>query len=251
MNKTGIAGILLGIAAVLGGNIMEGGRIGSVVQGSAALIVFGGTLGATILSFSAKDIKLAVQMLKEVFFENRLLPENRILIKDIVNYSAKARKSGLLSLEDEIKVIKYGFLRRALSLVVDGIDSKVLRDSLDQENRTFEENMERAAKVFEAAGGFAPTVGIIGAVLGLIHVMENLSDPTKLGAGIAVAFVATIYGVASANLIFLPIAKRLTNNIRQEMFIREMIIDGVLGIQAGSHPFFLEEHLNSYLPGRH
>ncbi len=250
MNKTGIAGILLGMAAVLGGNIIEGGRIGSVVQGSAALIVFGGTFGATILSFSAKDIKLAVQMLREVFFENRLLPENAALIKEIVSYSVKARKSGLLSLEDEIKGIQYDFLRRALSLVIDGIDSRVLRDTLEQENRTFEEKVERAAKVFEAAGGFAPTVGIIGAVLGLIHVMENLSDPTKLGAGIAVAFVATIYGVASANLIFLPIAKRLTNNIRHEMLVREMIIDGMLGIQAGSHPFFLEEHLNSYLPGR-
>ncbi len=250
MNRTSITGIVLGITAVLGGNVIEGGRIGSIVQWSAALIVFGGTLGATILSFSAKDIKLAAQMLKEVFFENRLLPENHSLVKDIVSYSARARKSGLLSLEDEMKDIKYNFFRRALGLVVDGIDSRVLQDSLEQENSVFEEKMGRAAKVFEAAGGFAPTIGIIGAVLGLIHVMENLSDPTKLGAGIAVAFVATIYGVASANLIFLPIAKRLANNIRHEMLIREMIIDGVLGIQAGSHPFFLEEHLNSYLSGR-
>jgi chemotaxis protein MotA len=247
MNKASIIGIFLGIAAILGGNLIEGGRIHSIVQGSAALIVFGGTIGATFLSFSLKDIKLSAQMLKNVFVDESLLPDDHSIIRDMVDYASRARQKGILSLDGEMNNIRYSFFRRALRLVIDGIDPKVLLSTLEQENRTFEEQRGRAAKVFEAAGGYAPTIGIIGAVLGLIHVMENLSDPTRLGSGIAVAFVATVYGVASANLLFLPIAKKMLNNIKHEIFLREMIIDGVLGIQAGRSPYYLREHLSSYL----
>jgi chemotaxis protein MotA len=245
MNKTSV--IFLGIAAILGGNLFEGGRLSSIVQGSAALIVFGGTIGATFLSFSLKDIMMSAQMLKSVFIEEKLLPDDHSIIRDMVDFAAKARQKGILALDSEMNNIGYGFFRRALRLVIDGIDPKVLLSSLEQENRTFEEERGRAAKVFEAAGGYAPTIGIIGAVLGLIHVMENLSDPAKLGSGIAVAFVATVYGVASANLLFLPIAKKMINNIKREIFLREMIIDGVLNIQAGRSPYYLREHLSSYL----
>ena len=247
MNKASIIGIFLGITAILGGNLLEGGRINSIVQGSAALIVFGGTLGATFLSFSLKDIMLSAQMLKNVFVEESLLPDDHSIIRDMVDFASRARQKGILSLDSEMNNIRYSFFRRALRLVIDGIDPKVLFSTLEQENRTFEEQRGRAAKVFEAAGGYAPTIGIIGAVLGLIHVMENLSDPARLGSGIAVAFVATVYGVASANLLFLPIAKKMLNNIKHEIFLREMIIDGVLGIQAGRSPYYLREHLSSYL----
>ncbi|RJR21621.1 MAG: flagellar motor protein [Nitrospiraceae bacterium] len=247
MNKASVIGICLGIAAILGGNLLEGGRLSSIVQGSAALIVFGGTFGAVFLSFSLKDIMMSANMLRSVFVEEKQLPEDHAIIRDMVDYAARARQKGILSLESEMGNIRYSFFRRALRLVVDGIDPKVLLSSLEQDNRTFEEERGRAARVFEAAGGYAPTIGIIGAVLGLIHVMENLSDPAKLGSGIAVAFVATVYGVASANLVFLPIAKKMMNNIKREIFLREMIIDGVLSIQAGRSPYYLREHLGSYI----
>ncbi|MEW6601696.1 MAG: flagellar motor protein [Nitrospirota bacterium] len=247
MNKASIIGIFLGIAAIVGGNLIEGGRLSSIVQGSAALIVFGGTIGATFLSFSISDIMLSIQMLRGVFFKESLLPEDHEIIRNMVDFASTARQKGILSLENETGNIRYSFFRRAIRLVVDGVEPKVLLSSLEQDNRTFEEDRGRAARVFEAAGGYAPTIGIIGAVLGLIHVMENLSDPAKLGSGIAVAFVATVYGVASANLLFLPIAKKMINNIKRELFLREMIIDGVLSIQAGKSPYYLREHLSSYL----
>ncbi len=249
MNKASIIGIFLGISAIVGGNALEGGKINSIVQWTAALIVFGGTLGATFLSFSTKDIMLASRSFKEVFFDNGLLTE-AYYIEEIADFAVKARRKGLVALDPEIELIKYYFFKRALRLVVDGLDPKALKSTMEQENTTFEQEKIRAARVFEAAGGFAPTIGIIGAVLGLIHVMENLSDPTKLGSGIAVAFVATIYGVASANLIFLPISKKLINNMRHELAVRDMIIEGVLGIQSGMNPFYLRERLNSFLPGR-
>ncbi|RJQ46082.1 MAG: flagellar motor protein [Nitrospiraceae bacterium] len=247
MNKASIIGILLGIVAILGGNMIEGGRVASVVQGSAALIVFGGTFGATFLSFSLQDIRLALQSLKQVFIHDRLLPEDHSVIKDIIELSSKARKNGILSLEKDLQNIRYVFFRRAIRLVIDGIDPKLLRKTLEQETSSLEGEQGRAAKVFESAGGFAPTIGIIGAVLGLIHVMENLGNPAELGSGIAVAFVATVYGVGSANLLFLPIAKKIMNNLRHEMFLREMITEGIIGIQSGKNPFYLREYLNSFI----
>lgn len=247
MNKASFIGLFLGLAAILGGNLIEGGRINSIVQGSAALIVFGGTAGATFLSFSIKDITLAARMLRHVFYENRQLPRVHAVINDLVDLATKARRKGILSLDHEITDISYIFFRRALRLAIDGVDPQVLQNTLEQENRTFEEERGRAARVFESAGGFAPTIGIIGAILGLIHVMENLSDPTRLGSGIAVAFVATVYGVASANLLFLPIAKKMFHGIKHEVFLREIIIEGVMGIQAGKNPYYLKEHLGSFL----
>ncbi|UCH81570.1 MAG: flagellar motor protein [Nitrospiraceae bacterium] len=246
MNKASLLGVFVGIMAILVGNALEGGSAGSILQGSAALIVFGGTLGATVLSFSGKDILLAARMFKSVFYENKMLPNEETIISDVVRFASKARKNGILSLDKDISRLEYGFFRRAVRLAIDGIDPHTIQSTLDQENKTFEEERGRAAKVFEAAGGYAPTIGIIGAVLGLIHVMENLSDPSKLGTGIAVAFVATVYGVASANLILLPMAKKMINNIKDEIFLREIIVEGVSGIQAGKSPFYLKEHLNAF-----
>ena len=251
MNKASVLGVLVGILAILGGNALEGGSAGSILQGSAAIIVFGGTLGATILSFSGKDIMLAGKMMKSVFFENKMLPDESSVISDMVRFASTARKNGILSLDKDIVRLEYGFFRRAVRLAIDGIDPITIHRTLDQENRTFEDEGGRAAMVFEAAGGYAPTIGIIGAVLGLIHVMENLSDPSRLGSGIAVAFVATVYGVASANLILLPMAKKMINNVKDEIFLREIIVEGVASIQAGKSPFYLKEHLNAFASGKH
>ncbi|RJQ13669.1 MAG: flagellar motor protein [Nitrospiraceae bacterium] len=247
MNRASVLGILIGVSAILGGNFIEGGRIGSIVQGSAAVIVFGGTLGATFLSFSLRDIRLAARSLRDIFFDNAMLPEGRSVIREAVNFATKSRRTGMLSLDMEARGLGYDFFRSAMRLAIDGLDPKMLRNTLERENLTFEEEKHRAAKVFEAAGGYAPTTGIIGAVLGLIHVMENLGDPARLGTGIAVAFVATVYGVGSANLFFLPMAKKIINNMKHEVFIREIIIEGVLGIQSGRNPFYLKEYLNSFL----
>jgi len=247
VNKASIIGILLGISAIIGGNLIEGGRINSIVQGSAALIVFGGTLGATFLSFSTGDLLLAIRLLKNVFIEERHVSEAYRTINNLVEYAIDARRNGILSLEKRLSEIDYPFMRKALRMIIDGIDPEIIRCTLEQEISTFQNERLRAAKVFEAAGGFAPTIGIIGAVLGLIHVMENLSDPSRLGTGIAVAFVATVYGVASANLIFLPIAKKMVNTAKNEVVLREIITEGIIAIQAGRNPYYLREHLNSFL----
>jgi len=247
MNNASIIGLLLGVAAILGGNFIEGGRVSSIVQGSAALIVFGGTFGATFLSFSIKDMRRAAQALRHVFMNDKLLPKDYFLVSEIIDLSAKARKSGIISLERDVQNIKYTYFKRALRLVIDGIDPKLLRKALEQEISSLELEKGRAAKVFESAGGFAPTIGIIGAVLGLIHVMENLGNPAELGSGIAVAFVATVYGVGSANLLFLPIAKKIMNNLKHEIYLQEIITEGVLGVQSGKNPYYLREYLNSFI----
>ncbi len=247
MNSASIIGLILGIGAIVVGNSIEGGRINSIVQGSAALIVFGGTFGATFLSFSLRDIVCAARSLKQVFFDDRLLPEDNFIIHDTLELANKARRNGILSLEKEVQNIRYAFFRRAVRLVIDGVDPKLLRKTLEQETDSLEEEQARAAKVFESAGGFAPTIGIIGAVLGLIHVMENLNNPSDLGSGIAIAFVATVYRVGSANLLFLPLAKKIMNSLRQEIYLREIITEGVLGVQAGKNPFYLREYLNSFV----
>jgi chemotaxis protein MotA len=157
------------------------------------------------------------------------------------------RRKGLIALEPEISKIKDYFLRKALKLAVDGMGPKILKEAMEQENLTYEEERRRIARVFETAGGFAPTIGIIGAVLGLIQVMENLSDPSRLGSGIAVAFVATIYGVGSANLILLPISKKLLNKLNHELSVREIVLEGVVGIQSGINPYYLEESLRVFI----
>jgi len=245
MDRASVIGIILGISAVVMGNLLEGGKIRSLLQPTAAVIVFGGTIGATLLSAPPGDVLKALLYLREVFSGHR--NERESLIKDIVRFAVVARRNGLIALESEIDRIENSFFRRAMRLAVDGMSPKMVRETMEQENITIEEESRRVAKVYETAGGFAPTIGILGAVLGLIHVMENLSDPSRLGAGIAVAFVATIYGVGSANLIFLPISKKLINRSNDDFMTRELIIEGVLGIQTGINPHYLEERLRVYL----
>lgn len=246
MDIASIIGLVLGIAAIVGGALLEGLHMGSISQPTAAIIVLGGTVGATVLSFPLKTILSALDGVKRVLLEPKT--NNASVVQEILGYASKARKDGLISLESKIAGASDDFLRRAMTLAVDGTDPRVLRDTMDIELNHLDENGELEAKVFEAAGGFAPTIGIIGAVLGLIHVMENLSDPSKLGAGIAVAFVATVYGVGSANLIFLPFASKLKVKHRQAILAKEMMLEGVIGILEGVNPKIIEEKLRGYLP---
>jgi chemotaxis protein MotA len=245
MDRASIIGIVLGISAIAGGSVIEGGKLNTILQPTAAIIVFGGTFGATLLSYSMKDIMRAVLSLKHVF-RNEKKDYERI-INDLVRYCAIARRKGLIVLEQELDIIDNEFLRDALRLAINGMGTKILKETLEQSILTYRDEKKRIAKVFETAGGFAPTIGIIGAVMGLIHVMQNLAEPAKLGSGIAVAFVATIYGVGSANLILLPISKKLLNVLNDEIAHREMIIEGVIGITSGINPYQLEEKLRGFI----
>jgi len=244
MDLTTIGGIVLAIGAILGGQALEGGHIGSILQATAAIIVLGGTIGAVMVAFPLKDFLRGLKMGKGAFTEAKIdLPK---LIAQIVELANKARRDGILALEGALKDIPDPFLKKAMGYLVDGVDAKVVRESLETAiDAEFEENSQ-GAKVFESAGGFAPTVGILGAVLGLIHVMENLADPSKLGSGIATAFVATVYGVGTANLLFLPMANKLKRKLALEKERKTLIAEGVLSIQEGLNPRVLEEKLRAF-----
>ncbi len=242
---TSIIGLSLGITAVIGGQVLEGGHLAAILQPTAAIIVMGGTIGATMLSFPMSEVKRALGAIKRVFKESG--PSNETLVKEILAFAAKARKNGLISLEQDIRTASDPFLAKSMRNAVDGMDPKLLGEAMEAGIEQFEQERMNESKVYGSAGGYAPTIGIIGAVLGLIHVMENLSDPTKLGSGIAVAFVATVYGVGSANLIFLPIAKKLEMKTKKEVNTMVMIMEGVLAIQAGINPHYIEEGLSIFL----
>ena len=245
MDTISLFGLLLGIAAIVLGQVLEGGSIMSLVQPTAMLIVLGGTLGAVMLGSQVSVFVAAFKMLGWVFVPPAMEPEFRI--GKIANWSQMARKEGLLALEDEIDRLPDLFDQKGLHLLVDGAEPERLRELLDVEISAWEAQLKLAAKVWESAGGYSPTIGILGAVLGLIHVMENLSDPSKLGAGIAVAFVATVYGVGLANLVYLPIAKKLLAIIARLVALREMYVDGLVGIANGDNPRTIEARMRGYV----
>ena len=245
MDKISLAGFALGIVAIIGGQILEGGHVGSLVQPTALLIVLGGTLGAVLLQSPAHVFKRGMKMVRWVWVPPVI--EQKRLIEQILNWSQLSRREGLLALENYIPALKDEFTRKGLQLLVDGADPERIRELLEVEIGTFEDEWRQSAKIWESAGGYSPTIGILGAVMGLIHVMENLSDPTKLGAGIAVAFVATIYGVGLANLVYLPIAGKLKYYITRMVASREMLIDGLVGIALGDNPRIIEGRLKGYL----
>jgi len=244
MDITSVGGIVFAIAMILIGQRLEGGHIGSILQLTAGMIVFGGTIGAVMVAFPKKDFVHGIKLLKLAFGEkDRDMPG---IAKQLVEYASVARRDGVLALEGRLGEVGDPFLRRALQFVVDGVDATVTRDTLEGAiDAEFEEDAV-GAKVWESAGGFAPTVGILGAVLGLIHVMENLNDPSKLGGGIATAFVATVYGVGSANLLFLPWATKIKRKLTLEKERKTLIAEGVLSIQEGINPRVLEEKLRSF-----
>lgn len=244
MDKISLIGLLLGIAAIVGGQYIEGGHIASLVQPTAFVIVLGGTLGAIMLQSPFPVFVRGVKMARWVFSPPALPAQQ--LIARITAWGQKARKEGLLALEGQIGGLSDPFMRKGLQLLVDGTEPERIREVLEVGITTYEDDLKAAARIWESAGGYAPTIGILGAVMGLIHVMENLTDPSKLGGGIAVAFVATIYGVGSANLVFLPIAKKLLANIRRLVMLREMLVDGLVGIANGENPRIIESRLQGY-----
>ncbi|MBI4595751.1 MAG: flagellar motor protein [Candidatus Tectomicrobia bacterium] len=245
MDITTIIGLLLGVLAIVGGFMLEHGDIKSIIQPTAAIIVLGGTLGAICLSYPLRDLLGLSKELMGVFFNPK--EDAKGIVDKIIEYAIKARKNGLISLEMDVKEITDPFLSKALTLVIDGVDPQVIHDTMETEIENDEETHKGYAKVFESAGGYAPTIGIIGAVLGLIQTMRSLSDPAELGKGIAVAFVATIYGVGSANLLFLPIANKLKVKHRTGVLLKQMILKGILGIQAGENPQIIRERLMVFL----
>ena len=245
MDRGSLIGLGLALLAILGGQAMEGGHIGLFVQPAAFVIVMGGTLAAVLLHYPLPLFLQGIRMAKWVFRPPE--SEAAALIRRVVQWSHTARQDGLLALERHLNITPDPFQKTGLQLLIDGANADKLRDTLDVQIASFETNERQAARVWEAAGGYAPTLGILGAVMGLIQVMENLSDPSKLGAGIAVAFVATIYGVGLANLVFLPIANRIKFTIARRVTEREIISDGLIGIAQGDNPRIIEARLKGYL----
>ena len=244
MDKTTIPGIVFSIAMILIGQKLEGGHASSLVQLTAFMIVIGGALGAVMVAFPLSDIVKAIKDVKLTVTEKpNDIPQ---LMTQIVELATVARRDGVLALESKLTEIKDPFLKRALGFLVDGVEASVARTSLEQAIEIEAEEDGISGKVWEAYGAFAPTVGILGAVLGLIHVMENLDNPSKLGGGIATAFVATVYGVGGANLIFLPLGGKLKRKAALEKERKVLIAEGVLSIQEGLNPRILEEKLKSY-----
>ncbi len=245
IDKISILGILLGVGAILLGQYLEGGKLGSLVQLTAFFIVIGGTLGAVMLQSQTHNFIAGMRMLSWIFVPPQL--DFRKVSNTLVNWGTQARRGGLLALEPYVTNEKDPYVKHGLTLLVDGAEPDTVRNAMLLDVDGYEEQARAAAKVWESAGGYSPTFGILGAVLGLIHVMENLSDPSKLGAGIAVAFVATIYGVGAANLLFLPIANKLKHYISQEVRRREMLAEGLHSIANGENPRLLENKLSGYL----
>jgi chemotaxis protein MotA len=240
-----LAGVCLAVGGILTGLMMDGGRIADVKQLTAALIVLGGTIGAVMITSPGTALLSAVKKLGLVFFDK---PQPlAAMLDEIVEYAAQARKKGVLSLEQQAAEVSNPFLRKALNLAVDGIDTNQIRSIMELEIQLFEQEEEEVAKVFEAAGGYAPTVGIIGAVLGLMQVMKHLADIDGVGRGIASAFVATVYGVGSANLLFLPAAGKLRSRTKSSVKARELALEGVLAIAEGLNPKLIRTKLEAYL----
>lgn len=245
MDFLSIVGVILGFAVIFGGNFIEGGSIHSLLNGSAALIVIGGTFAAAILQTPKQSLKRALSIFKWVF-QPPYSPFKEGISK-LVRWANAARKDGLLGLEEIAEKEKERFAKKGLQLLVDGSEPESIRRVLEADLILDEQRDYDAVKFYESMGGYAPTIGIIGAVMGLIHVMNNLADPGTLGPGIAIAFVATIYGVALANLFFLPIANKLRMCVNERSQYRELIIEGIIAIADGENPRYIEIKLNGYL----
>ncbi|WP_312937242.1 flagellar motor protein [Pseudomonas sp.] len=245
MDVLSLIGLILAFVAIVGGNFLEGGHAGALINGPAALIVLGGTLAAALLQSPLSAFKRAMQILRWILFPPRIDLAGGI--DRVVNWSLTARKEGLLGLESVADIEPDPYARKGLQLLVDGAEPEAVRSILEVDFLTQESRDLQAAKVFECMGGYAPTIGIIGAVMGLIHVMGNLADPAQLGSGIAVAFVATIYGVASANLILLPVANKLKALVMRQSRYREMLLEGLLSIAEGENPRSIELKLQGFM----
>ena len=240
-----LGGIAFTLACVLGGQALEGGSIMSLVQPTAAMIVLGGAWGATMVQFTLPNFAYAFKTCLAVL---KAHPDHTLeYLNKIVEYSAVIRKDGILAMEKRMGEIHDPFFKKGLQLLLDGTEPRVLREILETEVHMHEERFELAPKFCDAYGGYLPTFGIIGAVLGLIVVMSDLSDPEKIGAGIAVAFVATVYGLVGANLICLPLGNKLKTQAKEHGAACFMIIDGLMSMAAGENPNLIQEKLEAYL----
>lgn len=245
MDWGSVAGIIIALAGILLGQAVEGGHISSLMQPAALMIVLMGTFGAVLLQTNPKTFIAGLLMIRQIF---RLpVDDRKALAVRTIGWSTYARKEGIFMLESHLRRETDPFVIKGLRLMIDGTAPEKIREIMAIDMYFHEMHLRNAAKIWDAAGGYAPTVGILGAVLGLIHVMENLSDPSKLGGGIAVAFVATIYGVGLANLVFLPIAGKLKAHIQNDMKRREMLLNAWVSIANGDHPRIVEERLEAYL----
>ena len=245
MDKASIGGVLLAMAGIIAGLLIEGGNLGQILQPTAALIVFGGTMGAVLLQYPLPTVIAAFRNLANVFTGPR--KQNEQLIRLLISFANKARRNGVVSLDQDLQSIQDPFLKQTLMLAVDGTEPSELRNIMRVSLDSTAESEERLPMVFESAGGFSPTIGILGAVLGLIQVMQHLDNMQEVGHGIAVAFVATIYGVGVANLFFLPFAGKMRLRIRNGHRRREMMLEGVISILEGMNPRMLEIKLTGFL----
>jgi chemotaxis protein MotA len=243
-----LGGLLVAIGGIVTGLMLDGGKVKELAQLTASLIVLGGTTGAVMLTTPMRVLLGAVGRIGSVFLENAHSPAG--LIDEIIGYATQARKQGIVSLEQQAATIQDPFLRKALNLAIDGVDLQQLRSIMELEISLVEQRGEAEAKVFESAGGYSPTIGIIGAVLGLMQVMKNLANIEEVGRGIASAFVATVYGVAAANIVFLPIANKLKARLREEVHLRELALEGVLSVVEGMNPKLIRSKLEAYAPAK-
>jgi len=245
MDIATILGLLVAAGAILLGLILEGGKVGQILQPTAALIVFGGTLGAILVQFPIGLVFSALRSLVTIFVVPKSDPHG--MIQEILTLAYKARREGIVSLDSDLEGIQDPILKKALMLAVDGTEPGELRKMMELEMEKRGQHEDEIPKVFESAGGFSPTIGIIGAILGLIQVMQHLDNIDEVGRGIAVAFVATVYGVGAANLLLLPAAGKLRIRIGEEQIIREMMLEGVVSIMEGMNPRMIETKLDSFL----
>jgi len=245
LNTATLIGLGLAAAGILGGALLEGLHLDALVQPTAAFIIIGGTFGACFVQF---PLSVAIASLKAILGAlKEPKADNKNVIREIIRIAYKARKEGVISLEADAQKMSDPFMKKSLMMAMDGVDPKVLRDTMNLEISNLEEEYDLPIKFWTAAGGYSPTIGIIGAVLGLIHVMGNLTDPSKLGSGIAVAFVATIYGLVLANIICLPVAGKLKMQTKGLMVAKEIMLEGVISILEGENPRLIEDKLKSYL----
>lgn len=239
-----LLGLIVALGGIVSGMMLEGGNIKEILQPTAALIVFGGTLGAVMVTTPLEGLKRAAAALVSVFMEKKQSPG--AIVEEIIGYATKARKNGIVSLEQDANAVEDPFMRKALNLAVDGTDLQEIRKMMELEMAAEEHRAEGAAKAFEAAGGYAPTIGIIGAVLGLIQVMKNLENIDEVGKGIATAFVATIYGVGSANLFFLPAGNKIRARAQSGLQLKDLMLEGISGIVEGLNPKLIRTKLEAY-----
>jgi chemotaxis protein MotA len=249
MELSTIIGLLVGFGCLIAAHIMEnGGNPASVFMlwaPTAFLIVIGATSGALLIAFPMEELKALPTLMRQTFFKNQL--EVGDLVAKLVKFAEKARREGLLALEAEVASAGDPFLQKGIQLVADGLDQETIKDMLETELDFVASRHAAAASIFDAAGGFAPTMGVLGTVMGLVSVLGNLSDPSALGGAIAVAFLATLYGVGVANVIFLPMGQKLKRKSEEELLMREVMIAGIISIQAGDNPQIVEEKLKAYL----